>query len=91
MLCCCVGSGLSGLRLRRGPVRCRYWHQHGLGWQDVNKIEFPGYAAMWNAIVDGQIKGAHRHIAEVKADDIPTVVDLLQAAYEELSSKGIVE
>ncbi len=31
----------------------------GLGWDDVQKIEFPGYAAMWNAIVDGQIDVAY--------------------------------
>jgi TRAP transporter TAXI family solute receptor len=31
----------------------------GLGWEDVKKIEFPGYGAMWNGIVDGQIDVAY--------------------------------
>jgi TRAP transporter TAXI family solute receptor len=31
----------------------------GLGWSDVQKIEFPGYGAMWNGIVDGQIDVAY--------------------------------
>lgn len=27
----------------------------GLGWQDVQRIDYPGYGAMWNGIVEGQI------------------------------------
>ncbi len=31
----------------------------GLGWDDVERLEFPGYVAMWNAIVDGHIDLAY--------------------------------
>jgi len=31
----------------------------GLGWDDVVKVEFPGYGAMWNGIVNGQIDAAY--------------------------------
>ena len=30
-----------------------------LGWDDVVKVEFPGYGAMWNGIVNGQIDAAY--------------------------------
>ena len=30
-----------------------------LGWDDVTKVEFPGYGAMWNGIVNGQIDAAY--------------------------------
>lgn len=30
-----------------------------LGWDDVIKVEFPGYGAMWNGIVNGQIDAAY--------------------------------
>ncbi|MBT3428622.1 MAG: TAXI family TRAP transporter solute-binding subunit [Gammaproteobacteria bacterium] len=31
----------------------------GLTWEDVERIDFPGYGSMWNAIVDGQIDAAY--------------------------------
>lgn len=31
----------------------------GLGWADVEKVEFPGYGAMWNGIVAGQVDAAY--------------------------------
>lgn len=31
----------------------------GLGWDDVVKVEFPGYGAMWNGIVNGQVDAAY--------------------------------
>ena len=31
----------------------------GLGWDDVEKVEFPGYNAMWTGIVNGQIDAAY--------------------------------
>ncbi|MFT4676113.1 MAG: TRAP transporter TAXI family solute receptor [Patiriisocius sp.] len=31
----------------------------GLGWDDVTRVEYPGYNAMWNGIVDGQIDVAY--------------------------------
>ena len=31
----------------------------GVTWADVERIDFPGYGSMWNAIVDGQIDAAY--------------------------------
>jgi uncharacterized protein len=31
----------------------------GLGWGDVSRVEFPGYVAMWNAMIAGQIDTAY--------------------------------
>jgi len=31
----------------------------GIGWDDVIRVEYPGYDAMWNGIVDGQIDAAY--------------------------------
>ena len=31
----------------------------GLTWDDVEKVEFPGYGAMWNGIVAGQVDAAY--------------------------------
>jgi TRAP transporter TAXI family solute receptor len=31
----------------------------GLGWEDVERVEFPGYNAMWTGIVNGQIDAAY--------------------------------
>jgi TRAP transporter TAXI family solute receptor len=31
----------------------------GLTWEDVERVDFPGYGSMWNAIVDGQIDAAY--------------------------------
>lgn len=31
----------------------------GLGWDDVERVDFPGYNAMWNGIVNGQIDAAY--------------------------------
>ncbi|MDZ7826056.1 MAG: TAXI family TRAP transporter solute-binding subunit [Gammaproteobacteria bacterium] len=31
----------------------------GLDWDDVEKVEFPGYGAMWNGIVAGQVDAAY--------------------------------
>ncbi|MEE4302044.1 MAG: TAXI family TRAP transporter solute-binding subunit [Pseudomonadales bacterium] len=31
----------------------------GLSWDDVEKVEFPGYGAMWNGIVAGQVDAAY--------------------------------
>ena len=31
----------------------------GLGWDDVEIVEFPGYSAMWNGIVDGHVDVAY--------------------------------
>lgn len=31
----------------------------GLGWDDVERVEFPGYGAMWNGIVAGQVDAAY--------------------------------
>ena len=31
----------------------------GLGWEDVQRVEFPGYNAMWTGIVNGQIDAAY--------------------------------
>jgi len=31
----------------------------GLGWDDVQRVEFPGYSAMWNGMVNGQIDVAY--------------------------------
>ena len=31
----------------------------GITWDDVTRVEFPGYVAMWNAIIDGQIDTAY--------------------------------
>jgi TRAP transporter TAXI family solute receptor len=31
----------------------------GLGWEDVETVEFPGYGAMWNGIVAGQVDAAY--------------------------------
>ena len=31
----------------------------GLGWDDVEKVEFPGYGAMWNGVVAGQVDAAY--------------------------------
>jgi TRAP transporter TAXI family solute receptor len=31
----------------------------GLGWDDVERVEFPGYNAMWTGIVNGQIDAAY--------------------------------
>jgi TRAP transporter TAXI family solute receptor len=31
----------------------------GLTWADVEKVEFPGYGAMWNGIVAGQVDAAY--------------------------------
>ena len=31
----------------------------GLTWADVERVEFPGYSAMWNAMIDGQIDTAY--------------------------------
>ena len=31
----------------------------GLSWQDVERVEFPGYGAMWNAVVNGQVDVAY--------------------------------
>tara|TARA_B100000676_G_scaffold299895_1_gene344824 strand:+ start:672 stop:1811 length:1140 start_codon:yes stop_codon:yes gene_type:complete len=32
---------------------------HGITWNDVKRVDFPGYNAMWNGIVDGQIDAAY--------------------------------
>jgi TRAP transporter TAXI family solute receptor len=31
----------------------------GLTWDDVTRVDYPGYGAMWNGIVDGQIDAAY--------------------------------
>ena len=31
----------------------------GITWNDVTRVEFPGYVAMWNAMIDGQIDTAY--------------------------------
>ncbi len=31
----------------------------GVGWEDVIRVDYPGYDAMWNGIVDGQIDAAY--------------------------------
>ncbi|MEM7100456.1 MAG: TAXI family TRAP transporter solute-binding subunit [Pseudomonadota bacterium] len=31
----------------------------GLTWDDVERVDFPGYAAMWNGIVNGQVDAAY--------------------------------
>ena len=31
----------------------------GLGWADVERVDFPGYNAMWNGIVNGQVDAAY--------------------------------
>ena len=31
----------------------------GLGWDDVERVEFPGYGAMWNGVVSGQVDAAY--------------------------------
>lgn len=31
----------------------------GLTWDDVEKVEFPGYGAMWNGVVAGQVDAAY--------------------------------
>ena len=31
----------------------------GIGWDDVKRVDFPGYNAMWNGIVNGQIDVAY--------------------------------
>ena len=31
----------------------------GITWDDVKRVDFPGYNAMWNGIVDGQIDAAY--------------------------------
>jgi TRAP transporter TAXI family solute receptor len=31
----------------------------GLGWQDVERVDFTGYNAMWNGIVNGQVDAAY--------------------------------
>ena len=31
----------------------------GIGWEHVQRVEFPGYAAMWNGVVDGHIDLAY--------------------------------
>ncbi len=32
---------------------------YGITWDDVKRVDFPGYNAMWNGIVDGQIDAAY--------------------------------
>jgi len=31
----------------------------GISWNDVTRVDFPGYVAMWNAMIDGQIDTAY--------------------------------
>ena len=31
----------------------------GLSWQDVERVDFPGYGAMWSGIVNGQVDAAY--------------------------------
>lgn len=31
----------------------------GLTWQDVTRVDFPGYAAMWTGVVNGQVDAAY--------------------------------
>ena len=41
----------------------------GLTWADVERVEFPGYSAMWNAMIDGQIDTAYATTVSGRRED----------------------